>query len=144
MVYSSGYELPVHRDCSNFVNGVCRLNGARVDPNGLACPRFTPKSTTKTIRAEATYPGARRSYQMHPNMGQGQTLGRLGGRGRGVGGGMGMGRVRGVAAYPYRPSMQLQTPDSTVSIQEKEALMQQLDELEKQLKEVKGRLEKLR
>ena len=55
-----------------------------------------------------------------------------------------MGRVRGVAAYPYRPPMQLQTSGSMVRVQEKEELMQQLDELEKQLKEVKGRLEKLR
>jgi hypothetical protein len=145
MVYSPDHGYPVHRDCENFNNGLCTLSDAAVDPYGPACPRFTPKSTTKTLQAEAAYPKARRSYQIYPpQMGQGQPTGRRGGRGRGMGGGRGMGRVRGIAAYPYHPPMQMQTPSSTVRAQEKEALTQQLEELEKQLKEVRGRLEKLR
>ena len=134
-----------HRDCEYFNNGFCNLSGAAVDPYGPACPRFTPKNTTKTIQTEAAYPGAKRSYQVYlPHMGQAHLLGRRGGRGRGMRGGMGMGRVRGMAANPYYPPMQVQPPISMTRAQEEEALTQQLEELEKQLKEVRGRLEKLR
>jgi hypothetical protein len=142
MVYPTEHRYPIHRDCSNFVNDICRLNGAPVDPNGPACPRFTPKSTTKTIQAEADYPRARRSYQMHPMRGQGQPLGRRGGRGWGMGNSVG--RTRDVMAYPYRPPMHPQTPSTTVRAQEKEALTQQLEELENQLNEVRRKMEKLR
>ena len=142
MVYPTEYRHPVHRDCINFVNGICRLNGAPVDPNSPACPGFTPKSTTKTIQEEAAYPGARRSYQMHPMSGQAQPLGRRGGRGWGMGDSVG--RMGGVMAYPYRPPMHPQTPSTKVRAQEEEALTQQLEELENQLYEVRRKLEKLR
>ena len=142
MVYSTEHRYPSHGDCSNFFNGICRLNGAPLDPNGPACPRFTPKSTTKTIQVEAAYPGARRSYQMHPMMGQAQPLGRRSGRGRDMRDSTG--RIKGMMAYPYRPPKHQQTPSTTVRAQEKEALTQQLEELEKQLNEVRRKLEKLR
>ena len=35
---------PRHKDCINFVNGVCTRFGIPVDPEGPACPNFTPKS----------------------------------------------------------------------------------------------------
>jgi len=61
-------------------------------------------------------------------MGQGLTIGRRGGRGGGMGTGTGMGRVRGMTSRE----------------QERKALTQRLEELEDQLKGVRGRLEKLR
>jgi len=147
MFYSTGYGNPVHKDCSNFVNGICRLNGAPVDPNGPACPRFKSKSTTKTILAEVSYPVAKRLYQTRSNMGQVQpplsTRARRVGRGKGMRA-RGMGRVRGMKANPYHPLMQLQTQSLMIREPKKDIIRQQLEELEKQLKEVKDRLEKLR
>lgn len=139
MVYSTAYGHPIHRDCSNFVNGICRLNGAPVDPNGPACPRFTPKSTTKTIRAETAYPRVRRPYQMYPLRGQGQPFGRRGGRGMSMG--ESMDRTRGMMTYPHNPPMHTQKPSTKVRAQEEEMLKQQLEELERQLIEVKKKLE---
>ncbi len=143
MVYSTEHGYLVHRDCDYFNNGFCTLSGVAVDPYSSACPRFTPKSTTKTIQAEAAYPNDRRSYPVYTlQMGQGRHLDRRGGRGRGRGGGLGMGRVRGMMVYPYHTPMQLQPYNSSGRAQEEEALKRQLEELEKQLKEVRGKLEK--
>jgi len=36
---------PKHSECANFRDGICLLTGAKVDPNGAACPNFIPKST---------------------------------------------------------------------------------------------------
>ena len=58
--------FPAHRDCANFRNGLCTLNGVAVNPNGAACPKSTPKSLMVTPQVTRAYPGARQSYQPHP------------------------------------------------------------------------------
>ena len=129
MAYSTGYGHPIHRDCASFSNGFCTLSGVVVDPNGAACPRFTPKRKTKTLQTQSSHPEAGRFPQMHQTrMEQGLTIGRRGGRGGGMRTGTGMGRVRGMTSRE----------------QERKALTQRLEELEDQLKGVRGRLEKLR
>jgi len=35
---------PTHGECANFRDGRCLLLGVEVDPNGPACPNFTPRS----------------------------------------------------------------------------------------------------
>jgi len=41
--------FPTHKDCRNFLNGVCLLFGVPVDPNGPACPRFSAKIVKPSI-----------------------------------------------------------------------------------------------
>ena len=137
MVHSTAYGHPIHRDCRNYVNRICRLNGSPVDPNGPACPRFTPKSTIKTVWAEASYPRVRRPYQMYLFRRQGQPFGGQGVREMSMG--ESMDRTRDIMAYPLNPPMN--TKRSTiVRAQEEEMLKQQLIELERQLIEVKRKL----
>ena len=38
--------FPTHKDCRNFRDGVCVLLGVQVNPDGPACPKFTPKDLT--------------------------------------------------------------------------------------------------
>ena len=155
MAYSTVYGYSVHRDCVNFQNGLCTLIGVAVDPNGAACPRFTPRSTTKTFQSGSAPPEARRPSQMYPpQMGQGRPFDRTmgGGRGlgsgrrmrsgRGMGGGRGMSGVRSTDVYPL--PMQMRPPGSTARVQKREALTQQLEELETQLKDIRERLKKFR
>lgn len=67
MEYSTQPSFPAHRDCANFRNGFCTLNGVAVNPNGAACPRFTPKSVMATPQVTRAYPGARQPYQLYPS-----------------------------------------------------------------------------
>ena len=129
MAYSAGYGYPIHRDCASFSNGFCMLSGVAVDPNGAACPRFTPTRKAKTLQTQSSYPEAGRFPQTHQTRrGQGLKIYGRGGRGGGMGTGTGMGRASGM----------------TIRSLEREALIQRLEELEEQLKGVRGRLEKLR
>lgn len=48
--------MPTHRECANFSNGFCKLYGVSVDPNGPACPNFTPKTAVAAQAAPATAP----------------------------------------------------------------------------------------
>jgi len=66
MAYSTQHGFPTHRDCANFRNGLCILNGVAVNPNGAACPRFTPKSAMATPQVTRAYSGARQPYQLYP------------------------------------------------------------------------------
>ena len=149
MAYSTVYGYSVHRDCVNFQNGLCTLIGVAVDPNGAACPRFTPRSITKTLQSGSALPEARRPSQMYPpQMGQGRPFdGTLGG-GRGIGGGRGMRGGRGMSGVRstdvYPPPMQMQPPSSIARVREREFLTKQLEELETQLKGIRERLKKLR
>jgi len=34
-----------HSECANFRDGICLVTGARVNPDGAACPNFVPEST---------------------------------------------------------------------------------------------------
>ena len=149
MAYSTEYGPSVHRDCVNFQNGLCTLSGVAVDPNGAVCPRFTPRSTMRTLQSGSALPEARRPIQMYlPQMGQGRPFdgtmggGRGMGSGRGMGGGRGMSRVRSTDVYP--PPMQMHPPSSTARLRERKVLTQQLEELETQLKELRERLKKFR
>ncbi|RLI05368.1 hypothetical protein DRO24_05945 [Candidatus Bathyarchaeota archaeon] len=42
---------PTHRECANFRDGRCLLLGIEVDPNGPACPNFTPRIQTPRAAA---------------------------------------------------------------------------------------------
>jgi len=50
---------PIHRNCANFSNGICMLTGMPVDPEGAACPNFTPKPV-------GVQPPARRPSGLRP------------------------------------------------------------------------------
>ena len=58
--------FPIHQDCANFRNGLCTLNCVAVNPDGAACPRFTPRSIMATPQAVRANPGARQPYQPYP------------------------------------------------------------------------------
>ena len=66
MEYPTQPGFPTHRECANFRNGFCTLNGVTVNPDGAACPRFTPKSIMATPQAVRVYPGTRQPYQPYP------------------------------------------------------------------------------
>lgn len=66
MGYSTQPGFPAHRDCANFRNGLCTLNGVAVNPHGAACPSFTPKSVMATPQVTRAYPGVRQPYQPYP------------------------------------------------------------------------------
>lgn len=66
MAHSTQPGFPAHRDCANFRNGLCTLNGVAVNSNGVACPRFTPKNVMATPQVTRAYPGARQPYQPYP------------------------------------------------------------------------------
>jgi len=66
MGYSTKHGFPAHQDCANFRDGVCILNGVAVNPNGIACPNFTPKSKMATPQTVKAYPGIKQPYQPHP------------------------------------------------------------------------------
>ena len=129
MSSSKQSEFPFHRDCVNFRNGLCTLIGTNVDPNGCACPNFTPKSSAETLQTAKAYKGTTQPYQPHLpqteyglpilhvyptwigyEQGYMQDTGFLfmsggrrgggGGRGGGSGGGRGRGRMGGFAAGP--------------------------------------------
>ncbi len=40
---SANSAFHTHKECAHFNNGFCTLSGAIVDPEGPACPNFTPK-----------------------------------------------------------------------------------------------------
>lgn len=75
-------------------------------------------------------------------MGGGMGMGR--GRGMGQGRGMGRGMGRSVSNYPPQPSTYQQQPNAVNMRSEKNVLTQQLEQLERQLIEVKKRLEELK
>jgi len=52
MSYPAQYGFPTHKECTNFRNGICVLNGAAVDPYGPVCPSFMPKTTTDAARTQ--------------------------------------------------------------------------------------------
>jgi len=66
MVGLDGTRFFTHRDCANFRNGICTLNGVAVNPDGVACPRFTSKSITAIPQAVKAYPRASQPYQPYP------------------------------------------------------------------------------
>jgi hypothetical protein len=137
----------IHKNCIHYKDGLCTLNQISVDPDGTACPRFTPKHVTKTGKNEGTPLGS-----MHPNQqhllqrGQGYSPGRrstglgMSGNRRMQRGGRGKARKR-MAAGSYYPNIPL--PESTSPAQEKQNLTNQLEDLKKKLKDIKQRLEKL-
>ena len=43
-----------HRDCRNFRDGICILNGIPVNPNGPACPRFIAKNAAPPLLPQQT------------------------------------------------------------------------------------------
>ena len=121
MAYSKQFGFPIHGNCVNFRGGLCTLSGVAVDPDGAACPSFTPKSLTPIPQIGYGYPatytrpaqtgyGYRPRYSSGPNF-SALTAPRQGGasvlfmssgrRGRGGGrGGGGRGRMGGFAAGP--------------------------------------------
>jgi len=131
----------IHKNCIYYSDGFCTFNGVSVNPDGPACPRFTPRQATRGDKQEEPQP----SQPYPPQGGQGYAprgwgagFGRGGGRGRGQGGG---GRGRRASAGFYDADIPL--PEPTSLRQEKQFLMDQLKDLEEKLKNVKDRLEKL-
>ena len=53
MGIAARYGHPIHGDCANFRNGFCKLKSIAVDPNGAACPEFTPKRKMKTLQPQS-------------------------------------------------------------------------------------------
>lgn len=129
MAYSVGYGYPIHGDCASFRNGFCMVSGVAVDPNGVACPRFTLKRKMKTLQTQSSHLGAKRFPQTHQTWTrQGLKIYRRGGHGIGLGTGTGMGEASGM----------------TIRSLEREVLTQRLEELEKRLEGVRWRLDRLR
>ncbi len=63
MGYSMQPGSSTHGNCTNFEDGLCTLYGVSVDPNGAACPSFTPKSIMEVPKTERVYPGAQQYHQ---------------------------------------------------------------------------------
>lgn len=75
MVYPVEYGFHAHRNCANFRDGLCTLSGVAVDPNGPACPNFTPKIIGAKPQAARAYPEARQLYKPYaPQTIQGYSL----------------------------------------------------------------------
>jgi len=49
----SGFH--VHGNCVNFSSGFCTLNGVVVDPDGVACPKFMPRSSISRPQIRYSY-----------------------------------------------------------------------------------------
>ena len=49
-------KAPAHGDCANFRNGFCTLYGTAVDPNGPACPNFTPRGSVPAAQTPTQPP----------------------------------------------------------------------------------------
>ncbi|MGQ4915257.1 MAG: hypothetical protein ACP6IU_11030 [Candidatus Asgardarchaeia archaeon] len=43
-----------HKDCINYENGICKRFGIPVDPEGIACPNFIPKSQVSDTLIQRT------------------------------------------------------------------------------------------
>ncbi len=65
MIHSTRHEFPTHKDCANFRNGICTINGVAVDPNGTICPNFVAKGVMKTRPIARVRPQARQTYNTH-------------------------------------------------------------------------------
>jgi len=125
----SSYPRPTHKDCVNFKEGGCTLDNVAVDPNGFACPRFTPRtgvgqpyppqiapsypSYTQYGYPPSIYPAA--TYPGYPQMPQ----------------------------YPTVPTAQMPPAPSLTKDQEKQMLEQALRALESQLDAMRKRLQEL-
>jgi predicted Fe-Mo cluster-binding NifX family protein len=96
-----------------------------------------------SLKPEPTVGYGQRSFYGGRGTGSGMGMGQ--GMGRGMGRRMGMGR--GMGMYPYQPPPQTNAQSSPAPMtkeQEREALSEHIKELEKQLNEVKKRLEELK
>ena len=64
MQYPVNFRSHTHKECANFNNGFCTLGGATVDPDGVACPNFTPKNIT--TMPQPVNPKIQRTWQLPP------------------------------------------------------------------------------
>jgi len=64
MQYPTNFGSHTHKECANFNNGFCTLSGAIVDPNGPACPNFTPK--TITTMPQPVNPQIQQTWRLPP------------------------------------------------------------------------------
>ena len=65
MAYPTRPTFPTHGDCANFRNGLCILKGTAIDPKGIVCPNFTPKSTITIPNEVKAHPKALRPRQFY-------------------------------------------------------------------------------
>lgn len=140
MGYSTNRGFPIHRNCTNFQNGRCMLLGIEVNPDGPACPNFTPKSMTETsLPVKSSYVGGQ-SY-IGLRRGQG-ILSRRKSAGRSMDGRRDLDATARVRTYQTQkpPHPLADTPRE----QEIDALKKQLEETKRQLMDVKRKLENLR
>jgi hypothetical protein len=138
----------IHKNCIHYKDGFCTLNQFSVDPDGTACPRFTPNHVMKPDKNEGTSLGSMQPNQLYPHQrGQGYSPGRrstrpgLSGKRRMQRGGRGRVRKR-IAAGPYNLNIPLPEPHSPDITQEKQNLTNQLEDLKIKIKDIKQRLEK--
>lgn len=59
-------KFPTHRECAHFSNGFCTLNSVPVDPDGTACPNFTPEKTTQPLQVVKAHQQLWLLPQSHP------------------------------------------------------------------------------
>lgn len=144
----SGAGIAAAQEVAN--RGVDAVLSGRFGPNAsqvlsqVGIRMVTGASGTVKQTVEAFKNGGLSEASSAP-VGQGMGYGRGMGRGRGMGGGRGMGR--GMGRGVYSPGQQPTPPPSGVPAsrdEEKEILRQNLAELERQLKEVRKRLEELK
>jgi hypothetical protein len=75
MSYSKQHEFPTHGGCANFRSGFCTLKRVAVNPDGAACPDFTPKCIMATPQAVKAYSRAGQPSQPYsPHITQGYPL----------------------------------------------------------------------
>ena len=137
----------VHKKCIHYTDGFCNLNQISVDPEGISCPRFTPKNVTKTGTIErASSSSTQPNQQYLGQRGQSFSPGRartgfgMGGQRR-MQGRRGRGRNR-MTADSFNVNMPLPEPISPEIEQEKQKLTNQIEDLEKKVKDIKQRLKK--
>ena len=141
-------QSQIHKNCTHYKDGFCTLNQISVDPEGTACPIFTPKHVTKTGKTDEVSPSSMQPNQQYPRQrGQSYSSSRpragfgMGGQGRMKHGRGGRGRNR-MAADSFDLNILLPEPIAPEIAQEKQNLTNQLEDLEKKVKDIKQRLEK--
>jgi len=68
----------LHKNCMHYKDGFCTLNQISVNPDGPACPKFTPEKVKRTGEDEGQFLSSLRSNQEYSSQsGHGYALGRM-------------------------------------------------------------------
>jgi len=63
---STNFGFHTHKECASFSSGFCIMSGIVVDPNGTACPNFTPKRMITTPHSARAFPQAQQTRWLPP------------------------------------------------------------------------------